>query len=338
MEKCFNIAGPCVPAEHYMLPALDRLPEIRRLVAQRRYFVIHAPRQTGKTTALKVCVGALLASQLFRVKCELEAPSMMWLDTEQQLADVKLILNDIIQMTGLPPEYVDSHLMLYPLRKRTYETLMGDLQVLVKKHRPQVVIIDGVVEFVASFNNEELSHQTVNTLKVMSEDYECAIVCVLHENKALDDQNMRGHLGTFLSQAAGTVLSVQKSKQEIIPVKCTDPRHGTMPEWSIRYDSDGHIVDADMERQQTEAERQAKTQQAKADKREALRKERDELAFQIMRQNPDGISRSELVKMMAQDLDRDEKTIYPIVGNLIKNNKLREKSGLLFLNFTSEMS
>ncbi|MBQ6924311.1 MAG: ATP-binding protein [Kiritimatiellae bacterium] len=53
MDKYFNIAGPCFPSEHYMLPALDRMPEIRRLVAQRQYFVIHAPRQTGKTTAVK---------------------------------------------------------------------------------------------------------------------------------------------------------------------------------------------------------------------------------------------------------------------------------------------
>ena len=56
MEKYFNIAGPCIPGEHYMLPALDRLPEIRRLVARRQYFVIHAPRQTGKTTAIKALV------------------------------------------------------------------------------------------------------------------------------------------------------------------------------------------------------------------------------------------------------------------------------------------
>ena len=53
MERYFNIAGPCFPDEHYMLPALDRLPEIRRLVRRGQYFVIHAPRQTGKTTALK---------------------------------------------------------------------------------------------------------------------------------------------------------------------------------------------------------------------------------------------------------------------------------------------
>ena len=56
MERYFNIAGPCIPEKHYMLPALDRLPGIRRLVSRGEYFVIHAPRQTGKTTALKALV------------------------------------------------------------------------------------------------------------------------------------------------------------------------------------------------------------------------------------------------------------------------------------------
>ena len=56
IERCFNVAGPCIPEKHYMLPALDRLPGIRRLVSRGECFVIHAPRQTGKTTALKVFV------------------------------------------------------------------------------------------------------------------------------------------------------------------------------------------------------------------------------------------------------------------------------------------
>ena len=49
MEKFFNVAGPCFPAKHYMLPALDRVPEIRHLIEREMYFVVHAPRQSGKT-------------------------------------------------------------------------------------------------------------------------------------------------------------------------------------------------------------------------------------------------------------------------------------------------
>jgi len=51
-NKWFNIAGPCKADIHYMLPPLARLPSLEPLVEQQGYFVIHAPRQTGKTTAM----------------------------------------------------------------------------------------------------------------------------------------------------------------------------------------------------------------------------------------------------------------------------------------------
>jgi hypothetical protein len=52
MSRFFNTAGPCKPDIHYMLPPTRRVPEVRRLVDQQSYFVLHAPRQMGKTTAL----------------------------------------------------------------------------------------------------------------------------------------------------------------------------------------------------------------------------------------------------------------------------------------------
>ncbi|GMV38752.1 MAG: hypothetical protein AMXMBFR64_04680 [Myxococcales bacterium] len=57
--KRFNTAGPCIEGMHYMLPPLDRIPEARGLVEQGAYFVVHAPRQTGKTTALRALARAL---------------------------------------------------------------------------------------------------------------------------------------------------------------------------------------------------------------------------------------------------------------------------------------
>jgi type II secretory pathway predicted ATPase ExeA len=52
MSRWFNTAGPCKADIHYMLPPTIRLPNLERLIAQENYFVIHAPRQTGKTTAM----------------------------------------------------------------------------------------------------------------------------------------------------------------------------------------------------------------------------------------------------------------------------------------------
>jgi type II secretory pathway predicted ATPase ExeA len=62
MPRWFNTAGPCKPDIHYMLPPLTRLPELERLIAQQSYFVIHAPRQTGKTTLLLALGQQLTAS------------------------------------------------------------------------------------------------------------------------------------------------------------------------------------------------------------------------------------------------------------------------------------
>ena len=62
MPKWFNTAGPCKADIHYMLPPLARLPQVYRLVDQQGYFVIHAPRQTGKTTAMLALGADLTAS------------------------------------------------------------------------------------------------------------------------------------------------------------------------------------------------------------------------------------------------------------------------------------
>ena len=61
-RKYFNTAGPCQPEIHYMLSSVERMPQIKALIDQRNYFVIHAPRQVGKTTAMLTLAQELTAS------------------------------------------------------------------------------------------------------------------------------------------------------------------------------------------------------------------------------------------------------------------------------------
>ncbi len=53
MLPYFNTAGPCVPGEHYMLDPGKRFAHVMRLVDERKYFTLHAGRQTGKTTSVQ---------------------------------------------------------------------------------------------------------------------------------------------------------------------------------------------------------------------------------------------------------------------------------------------
>ncbi len=54
IAKFFNTAGPIQRDIHYNVDPLSRidLEEIEHLIRQRKYFILHAPRQTGKTSSL----------------------------------------------------------------------------------------------------------------------------------------------------------------------------------------------------------------------------------------------------------------------------------------------
>jgi hypothetical protein len=62
MPRHFNTAGPNRVEWHYTLSALARLPDVHRLVHDRSWFVLHAPRQTGKTTAMRALAQELTES------------------------------------------------------------------------------------------------------------------------------------------------------------------------------------------------------------------------------------------------------------------------------------
>jgi hypothetical protein len=51
-KRHFTISGPSSPFSSYMLPALPRLQGALELVEDDRYFLVHAPRLSGKTTCL----------------------------------------------------------------------------------------------------------------------------------------------------------------------------------------------------------------------------------------------------------------------------------------------
>ena len=59
--RVFNIAGPVLPADHYHIPPLQRTgaDTLLRLVETKNYFIVYAPRQTGKTTSLRALCDAL---------------------------------------------------------------------------------------------------------------------------------------------------------------------------------------------------------------------------------------------------------------------------------------
>ena len=69
--RFFNAEGPIVAEDHYHVPPLARLDldELLLLVERKKYFVLHAPRQTGKTSALLALQELLNGGSVGEYRC-----------------------------------------------------------------------------------------------------------------------------------------------------------------------------------------------------------------------------------------------------------------------------
>lgn len=314
-----------VPPEEYALEVDEK-----GIFALRDIHALKAKQKAGKTTALKVIIAALLLGGKFRLKSLLENPRIVFFDTEQSRTDTKLILEDVAQMTGLPPEVIDRQVSLHSLRRIAQEQLLPLLKVVLEDERPQVVMLDGIVEFVASFNDETESKRLIKDMLKLSDEHNCAIVCVLHTNKADEDHNMRGHLGTMLAQKAATVLECVKERgSSVITVRCSEARHEEMPEWSISFDQDGHIVDADEQRrqirEQKKAEQLLRRQEAAAEKQ----KERLDYALTAIRDNGGSISRKQLTEILLKKFELERSTVSKFITSQVAEGKLYEADKMI---------
>ena len=135
----------------------------------------------------------------------------------------------------------------------------------------------------------------------------------------------------MLAQAASTVIQCVKSKTGIITAKNSEARHAPMPEWSVRYDDDGCIIDADEQAQIEKLKKsmdKKKLQEAEKTKRE---RKRIEAAVQIVRNNDGRISRGELKKKLMAKLNLGNSTIQDVIRMALKS-ELREIDGNICLS------
>ncbi len=89
--RFFNTAGPVNCADHYCLPPLERfdLEAIKTLISQKKYFVLHAPRQTGKTTCMLALAEHLNEQGQYKaLYCNVEAAQAAREDIAQAMQDI----------------------------------------------------------------------------------------------------------------------------------------------------------------------------------------------------------------------------------------------------------
>ena len=146
MELFFNNAGPSRPGDNYMIDPLQRidLANIEALIAQKRYFVLHAPRQTGKTTCLLALMDHLnQQGDYYALYANIEAAQAQREDVAEAMRTICYTIADFAE-DYLHDEWLSTQVEPI-LQKSTGKALQNVLRAWARQaDKPVVLFLDEV--------------------------------------------------------------------------------------------------------------------------------------------------------------------------------------------------
>ena len=222
--------------EHMRIRAGTPLPEMKHLLningvncfPRGDLVAISGKEKCGKTTDCRIIVSALMKGEYMGVTALEKNVSVLWIDTEQASQTSRAVCRGIEMMCGFEPS--DARFVYFALREYPDRQEMTEaMRMLFNEYCPDIAIVDGIRDFIPDFNDVVESAEIVLECmrlssgvsaeqarkKGLTERPPCCVCCILHQNKPKDDNNMRGHLGTELSNKAGEVWEATQDDDHV---------------------------------------------------------------------------------------------------------------------------
>ncbi|MFP3043433.1 PD-(D/E)XK nuclease domain-containing protein [Treponema primitia] len=141
--RFFNTTGPCNPDDHYMLPPAERLvgAQLDRYIADKLYWVLHAPRQTGKTTFLQSWMREINAgnSDSEPIACYVSVESCQGIaDPERAMRNIYHSILNFAQLFDVPIPHAEEK----DVESLVQTTLINWCELVAPK--PLIVLFDEV--------------------------------------------------------------------------------------------------------------------------------------------------------------------------------------------------
>ena len=157
---------------------------------------------------------------------------VVWIDTEQSEDTTCEILRDRIgAMIGGEPNEERFH--VFNMRQTDWRERMTLVLSAIAICKPDMVIFDGIRDVVGDINDYAEAQSIIGQLLKAASEFHPCIVCVLHQNKAVEDKTLRGALGTELQNKSFETYECSKNAEtRIFTVKQIATR---------KYDMQGRI-------------------------------------------------------------------------------------------------
>lgn len=276
---------------------------------------VKAKAKQGKTSGLCIVESVFVGpfgqwGQLRRIS---DAPlKVRHIDTEQKPYDSLCFKRQMLRLAGISEhEAADTYRIMNLRSVMDNRVKQALIETMVQEERPDVLVIDGIVDLINDFNDVEQSKALIAWLMHLADEYHLVLFGVLHTNKNEADKNMRGHLGTLAEQKCDTTLECEKDDQHgIVSVKCAVSRHRPFPAWHFTWDIQGNLIDADMIEAAHKAEQTTETKMSKAEKHQMIVDERKSQMEAILKAHGGKMPRIQLVDELQQKWQLKQTSVY----------------------------
>ena len=220
--------------------------------------------KSGKTYFLSILMAACLTQKALALErivhtdltdlTDLKPLRVLWIDTEQSQQSTQEILKErVIPLAEkCHTDDINNTFYAFNLRGLGFEKRGKMVNVAIRTIKPDICIIDGIKDLMTDINDAVQATRIMEQLMALAKEFNCSIVCVLHLNKSEQDRNMRGSIGTELTNKAFEVFQCEmiseKDKTDTFKVTQTYSRKQKMkqkfyyrindeglPEWCPDY-------------------------------------------------------------------------------------------------------
>lgn len=166
--------------------------------------------KSGKTYVCSILMALAVKRQLMGLQRLQDEPmKVVWIDTEQSADSTQEIL--CIRIASLIGQSIpDNQYFVYNLRPDNWQDRLTLVLSCISMHQPDLVIFDGIRDVVGDINNYQEAQTVLGKMLSLASLYNACIVCVLHQNKSLEDKTLRGALGTELQNKSFETYECQK--------------------------------------------------------------------------------------------------------------------------------
>lgn len=166
--------------------------------------------KSGKTFVCSLLMALAVKQHLMGLRRIQEEPlKVLWIDTEQSADSTQEIL--CLRIARLiEQEIPEEQYFVYNFRQDNWQDRLSLVLACIGKHQPDLVIFDGIRDVVGDINNYQEAQTVLGKMLGIASFSNACIVCVLHQNKSLEDKTLRGALGTELQNKSFETYECQK--------------------------------------------------------------------------------------------------------------------------------